>query len=179
MTADNNPYSAPDAELGVGQGETYSPAIFSFQGRLGRLRYLAYGFGTMFAAMLVMIPLVGASAFLGGAAGGEQGMSVVAMVILAVVYIAIIVLSVMFAKRRFNDLNRSGWWILLTLVPIVNIAVYIYMMFFPGTEGSNDYGPAPEPNSLGVQILGWGMIALFVLGIVGSIAMPVMMGVGA
>ena len=64
------------------------------------------------------------------------------MVVLAVVYIALIVLSVMFAKRRFNDLNRSGWWILLSLVPIVNIAVYIYMMFFRAPRAATITVPA-------------------------------------
>jgi len=170
---DANPYSAPDAKLDQGNNEVYQPSIFSFNGRIGRLRYLAYGVGTMMLIMAVMIPIVGASAFV----GGEQGISAVGMIVMAVFYIAMIVLAVMFAKRRLNDLNRSGWWFLLSFVPIANLLLTIYLMFFPGTEGSNNWGPAPAPNSLGVQIIAWGVVALFVLGIVSAIALPVMMGV--
>jgi uncharacterized membrane protein YhaH (DUF805 family) len=174
-TMDANPYSAPDAELGGGGGgnDTYDPSIFSFDGRIGRLRYLAYSVGMIFLLMLVMIPLVGVSAL----AGGEEGMSLVGMLVMAVFYIGAIVFSVMFAKRRLNDLNRSGWWFLLSFVPVVNLLLTIYLVFFPGTEGSNNWGPAPGPNSLGVQILGWLMPVLFILGIVAAVMFPMMVGV--
>jgi hypothetical protein len=39
----SNPYAAPDAVLSdVAEDETYEPQIFSVNGRIGRLRYLAY-----------------------------------------------------------------------------------------------------------------------------------------
>ena len=79
-TMDANPYSAPDAELGGGDSDTYDPSIFSFAGRIGRLRYLAYGVGIIFLLMLVMIPLVGVSAL----AGGEQGLSLFGMLLMVV-----------------------------------------------------------------------------------------------
>ena len=47
-----------------------------------------------------------------------------------------------------------------------------YLIFFPGSDGSNEYGPAPVGNSLGVLILGWSMPVLFLLGIVAAIAIP-------
>jgi uncharacterized membrane protein YhaH (DUF805 family) len=171
MTADN-PYSAPGAELGSGPSELYTPSIFSFNGRLGRLRYLAYGIGSYVLLMIAMVPLVGASAFM----GGEPTMSGISMAIMGVLYIAMFVMAVMFGKRRLNDLNRSGWWFLLFLVPFVNFLLTIYIMFFPGTDGDNNFGPAPASNSLGVQILGWMMPALFVVGIVAAIAIPQLMG---
>ena len=44
--------------------------------------------------------------------------------------------------RRFHDLGHSGWWVLLLFVPLVGIVVFIYVGFFKGTEGPNDYGDA-------------------------------------
>lgn len=168
-----NPYSAPDADLGSGQDSaTYKPKIISFQGRIGRMRYLAYNIGATFLLMLVMMPVIGMSAFLGGTAGGEAGMSAMSVVGMVVYYVAAILISVMYAKRRLNDLNRSGWWFLLFLVPLVNLALAIYLIFFPGTDGSNNFGPAPTANSIGVLILGWSMPVLFVLGIVAAVAIP-------
>ena len=165
----NNPYSAPDADLGTGQDALYTPKVISFNGRIGRMRYLAYGIGANFLLMLVMVPLMGATAFMGA---GQGGMSAIGMLVVAVFYIATIVISVMFAKRRLNDLNRSGWWFLLFIVPVANLLLAIYLIFFPGTDGANDYGPEPIANSIGVLILGWMMPVLFVLGIVASIAIP-------
>ena len=170
--ASDNPYSAPDAELDNGQDELYSPSILSFNGRIGRLRYLAYGIGANLLMMLVMIPLIGASAFM----GGEAATSTIGMIGMVVFYAATIVVSVMFGKRRLNDLNRSGWWFLLFLVPIANLVLAIYMLFFPGSDGGNNFGPAPQANSIGVLILGWMFPALMILGIVAAIAIPQLAG---
>jgi len=171
-----NPYSAPDASLDVGHDALYTPKIISFNGRIGRMRYLAYSIGTSLVLMLVTMPLIGMSAFTGAAMDGEAGMSMLSVVGMAVYYIATIVMSVMFAKRRLNDLNRSGWWFLLFIVPLVNLLLAIYLIFFPGTEGSNNWGPAPAANSIGVLILGWLMPALFVLGIAAAVLVPMFAG---
>ena len=173
---DANPYTAPDAALETGSQELYEPSIFSFNGRIGRLRYLAYGLGVNFVLMLVMFPLMGATAFVGGAAGPES-MGVLGMAVIGIFYVATIVVSVMFAKRRLNDLNRSGWWFLLFIIPIVNLLLAIYLIFFPGTDGSNNYGPPPVANSIGVLILGWMFPALFVIGMLAAIMLPMMAGV--
>ncbi len=166
--SDVNPYNAPDASLDTGQEELYQPKIFSFNGRIGRMRYLAYGIGVNFLLMLVMVPLVGATAFM----GGDSSTSLIGMVGIGVFYVITIVVSVMFAKRRLNDLNRSGWWFLLFIIPIVNLILAIYLIFFPGTDGSNNFGAAPVANSLGVLILGWMLPVFFVLGIVAAIVVP-------
>jgi len=168
-----NPYSTPDAELNHGQDELYTPSILSFNGRIGRLRYLAYGMGLNTLLMVVMGIVIGVtmgtSAFMGGS---PEGMSMTAMLIGSVFYIGIILVSIMFAKRRLNDLNRSGWWCLLIFVPLANLLFAIYVMFFPGTDGDNNWGPAPAANSIGVLILGWMIPALCVLGIIAAIAIP-------
>ena len=103
--SDVNPYDAPDASLETGQGELYQPKVFSFNGRIGRMRYLAYSVGVNLLLMLVMVPLAGASAFM----GGDPTTSMIGMLGIGIFYIVTIVISVMFAKRRLNDLNRSGW----------------------------------------------------------------------
>jgi uncharacterized membrane protein YhaH (DUF805 family) len=104
--------------------------------------------------------------------GGEPDISMPGMLVMAVVYIALIVVWIMFAKRRLNDLNRNGWWLLLAFVPFANFLLTIYMMFFPGTDGDNDYGAVPVENTLGVQILAWLMPVLMIVGIVAAVLIP-------
>jgi len=172
LEGDANPYSAPDAALDTGQDALYQPKIFSFSGRIGRMRYLAYGIGVNILLMAVMIPLGGA----GGLMGGEAGMSMITMLVIGFFYIATFVISIMFAKRRLNDLNRSGWWFLLFLIPLVNLLFAIYILFFPGTDGDNNFGPAPAANSIGVLILGWIFPVIMILGIVAAVAIPMFAG---
>jgi uncharacterized membrane protein YhaH (DUF805 family) len=173
---DPNPYIAPDASLDNGQDELYQPKIFSFNGRIGRLRYLAYGVGTSIILMLLIMPIMGTSMLAGGFVGGEAAMGTMTIVAMIAFYVASLVLAVMFGKRRLNDLNRSGWWFLLFLVPVVNLIMVVYLIFFPGAGETNNFGSAPIANSLGVQILGWSMPALFVLGIGAAIIIPTMAG---
>jgi len=165
---ESNPYTAPDAALDTGQETLYQPRVFSFNGRIGRMRYLAYGIGINMLLTIAMVPLLGASA----AMGGDATTSMLGVVAIGVFYLATIVVSVIFAKRRLNDLDRSGWWFLLFIIPLVNLLLAIYLIFFPGTDGSNRFGPAPVANSVGVLILGWMLPVIFVLGIVAAVAIP-------
>lgn len=45
--------------------------------------------------------------------------------------------------RRLHDLNTSGWWQLITFIPLGQLMM-IGFIFFKGTEGTNKYGPPPE-----------------------------------
>jgi uncharacterized membrane protein YhaH (DUF805 family) len=45
--------------------------------------------------------------------------------------------------RRLHDLDRSGWWILLGLIPLVGIIILIVWYCQRGTVGVNRFGPDP------------------------------------
>lgn len=42
--------------------------------------------------------------------------------------------------RRLHDQNRSGWWILLFLIPRIGSLILLVMMALPGTQGPNRFG---------------------------------------
>ncbi|MCO5222871.1 MAG: DUF805 domain-containing protein [Thermomicrobiales bacterium] len=46
--------------------------------------------------------------------------------------------------KRLHDLDKSGWLYLLGIIPIVSFFFALYLIFFKGTEGDNQYG---SPNS--------------------------------
>jgi uncharacterized membrane protein YhaH (DUF805 family) len=45
--------------------------------------------------------------------------------------------------RRLHDIDKSGWWILLNVIPVIGSIILIYWACKPGT-GPNRYGPVPE-----------------------------------
>lgn len=164
---DANPYSTPDASLDAGRDEaSYQPKIFSFRGRMGRMRYLAYNAGANLVMLAALVPLSGGMA--GLAAVPDLG-SVFGMIYI-VANIAGFIIAIMWGKRRLNDLNRTGWLMFLLIVPLVNLLLIIYLICFSGSEGSNNYGPPAVANTLGVKILGSLLIIMFALGFIGVLA---------
>ena len=63
---------------------------------------------------------------------------VTALFALAFVYPSIVV-----AIKRCHDRGRSGWFLLLFLLPFVNFWAMIEIAFLRGTVGPNNYGPDP------------------------------------
>ena len=51
------------------------------------------------------------------------------------------------AVRRLHDTNRSGWWFLFVLVPLVGPIILLVWLCLPGTAGSNQYGEDPLAES--------------------------------
>lgn len=165
-----NPYSAPSAELSepVTHAE-YEPKVFAVNGRIGRLRYLAYSFSTMFLFMIVVgiLAAVLMPMFAKGSSGG-----VVMGIAMVVIYIPIIATSFIMMKRRLNDLDKSGWLGLLMMVPLLNIFFGFYLMLASGSTGSNNFGPKPIKNSGMVIFASLLMPIIAVVGILAAIAIP-------
>ena len=46
--------------------------------------------------------------------------------------------------RRLHDIDRTGWWILINLIPLIGTIVLLVFALTPGTPGSNQYGPDPK-----------------------------------
>jgi uncharacterized membrane protein YhaH (DUF805 family) len=58
--------------------------------------------------------------------------------------LAAIVPSWAVTVRRLHDQDKSGWFILLTLIPYLGFLFWLIFAFWPGTEGENDYGWNPR-----------------------------------
>ncbi len=53
--------------------------------------------------------------------------------------------------RRLHDMNESGWYFLLAIIPLAGLAVALPMLFKKGTDGKNKYGKPVK----GLFIIGW------------------------
>ncbi len=51
--------------------------------------------------------------------------------------------SLAVAVRRLHDTDRSGWWVLLWLIPIIGWIILIVWYATKGTEGPNRFAPDP------------------------------------
>ncbi|MFZ4286404.1 DUF805 domain-containing protein [Variovorax sp. HJSM1_2] len=62
--------------------------------------------------------------------------------------LGLIVPNLSVTVRRLHDTNRSGWWVLLSLVPLVGQIVLIVFMAQKGDVGENRFGPDPKEEPL-------------------------------
>ena len=47
------------------------------------------------------------------------------------------------AVRRLHDTDKSGWWVLISAVPILGFVV-IFFLISDGSKGKNRFGPKPK-----------------------------------
>ncbi|MBP1851348.1 DUF805 domain-containing protein [Rhizobium halophytocola] len=47
------------------------------------------------------------------------------------------------AVRRLHDTGRSGWWLLIALIPLIGWIVLLYFYIQPSDHGDNRYGLQP------------------------------------
>jgi uncharacterized membrane protein YhaH (DUF805 family) len=105
-----------------------------FSGRARRKEYW------MFVLINVIISLILSilDSIIGTTAGGGIG------VLSSIYSLAVLLPSLGVTVRRLHDTNRSGWWILIALIPIIGAIILIVFTAMEGTPGDNKYGPDPK-----------------------------------
>jgi uncharacterized membrane protein YhaH (DUF805 family) len=58
--------------------------------------------------------------------------------------LAVLIPSIAVTIRRLHDTGRSGWWILISLVPVLGGIVLLIFMVLDSEPGANQYGPNPK-----------------------------------
>ena len=116
-----------------------------FQGRSRRMEYWMF---TLFN-FVVMMALLFAGGMFGAILGGGDEHAAEAsggvMAVLMVVYLLIVFIpSLAVQVRRFHDQDKSGWMVLLGLIPGVGGLILIIFMCIEGTRGPNAYGEDPK-----------------------------------
>jgi uncharacterized membrane protein YhaH (DUF805 family) len=54
--------------------------------------------------------------------------------------LAVLLPNIAVAARRLHDIDRSGWWQLIILIPLIGLILMIYWCVQPGKE-PNRFGP--------------------------------------
>ena len=58
--------------------------------------------------------------------------------------LAMIIPSIAVSVRRLHDTSRSGWWLLISLIPLIGGIVLLVFVCLDSTPGTNAYGPNPK-----------------------------------
>jgi uncharacterized membrane protein YhaH (DUF805 family) len=58
--------------------------------------------------------------------------------------LAVLLPAIGVAIRRLHDTSRTGWWVLLALIPVIGPIVLIVFFVMDSTPGENQYGPNPK-----------------------------------
>jgi uncharacterized membrane protein YhaH (DUF805 family) len=104
-----------------------------FDGRSDRPEFWWFGLINVIVSLVIWGICVAAFGF----AKGE---------LVAILYGLVTLLPVLGVEiRRLHDTNRSGWWIVIGLIPFIGGIVLIVFFATAGTQGPNGYGPQPPP----------------------------------
>jgi uncharacterized membrane protein YhaH (DUF805 family) len=98
----------------------------------GRARRKEYWFFSLFYTLISIVLSILA-----------QNSEVVSVVLL-LYYLAAILPGMGLTCRRLHDIGRSGWWMLVILIPIVGTIVLLVWMCLDSQQGGNQYGPNPK-----------------------------------
>ncbi|WP_085688431.1 MULTISPECIES: DUF805 domain-containing protein [unclassified Pseudomonas] len=150
-TEPDSPYAPPRAAVGETLPAFAPLKPFSVEGRIGRLRYLAWSM----VLSLVALPIVSVFALIGlGLVSADSTTGLIIGGLLAfLLFLAFAIVGILFSVQRLHDIGWSGWLWLLTLVPFVGSFFPLVIMVVPGNAGANRYGPPPPPNSTAVKVL--------------------------
>ena len=64
-------------------------------------------------------------------------------IVTTIIGLAIILPSLAVGARRLHDTSRSGWWLLIGLIPVIGTIVLI-VFWVQDSHGDNQYGPSPK-----------------------------------
>ena len=136
-----------------GIGMTFTQSIstcFSkyatFSGRASRSEYWWFAlFGMIVNLVANRIDGVGSRSFELNVGALDLSVGTTGSLISLVIFVPSLAVMV----RRFHDIDKSGWWFWIVLVPFVGWIIFIVWMASEGTQGPNTYGnpPTTEPDS--------------------------------
>ncbi|MDN3221871.1 DUF805 domain-containing protein [Pseudomonas nunensis] len=163
-----SPYAPPRATVGEALPAFATLKPFSFEGRIGRLRFLAWTMALTLVTLAVGsvlalfgLALIGADSTAGLILGG---------LVAFILFVALGFVSIQFSVQRLHDCGWSGWLWLLNLVPFVGSFFPFVIMVVPGNPTANQYGAPPPPNSTAVKVLAWLWVVFIALIFIGALA---------
>jgi uncharacterized membrane protein YhaH (DUF805 family) len=119
----------------MGFGEAISSGFSNYVNFSARAARSEFWYWVLFAILLAIVANI-IDAMIVGIGTGFSPIS-------TIVSLGLLLPNIAMQVRRLHDLDRTGWWILIALIPIIGIIWLIVWYASKGTDGSNQYGPDP------------------------------------
>lgn len=58
--------------------------------------------------------------------------------------LAVLIPGLAVSVRRLHDTGKSGWWLLLSFIPIIGAIILLVFFALDSEDGANQYGPNPK-----------------------------------
>ena len=100
-----------------------------FTGRARRKEY--WMFVLLVFAIYIVAAIIDGILGMGGMIAGAYGP------LMTIAALALLIPSIAVGARRLHDTNRSGWWLLIGLIPIVGSIILLVFFILEGTRGAN------------------------------------------
>jgi uncharacterized membrane protein YhaH (DUF805 family) len=113
---------------------------FDFSGRSNRAELLWYA---LFISIVSLAAFFGDAILFGSRATADPPFTPILWTLLALTILPNLAVQV----RRLHDTDRSGWWLLLSVLPIIGQLIVLIFELTPGSKGRNRFG---EPPRIGV-----------------------------
>jgi uncharacterized membrane protein YhaH (DUF805 family) len=110
-------------------GEPFYRDLFRFSGRRRRGSYFSITLIILLQSMLVVI--VGSM------------LAPLGVILVWLFCVPALIAHTLAGAQRCRDVGWTGWAVLLSYVPVIGVAVFLVLLFYPGTRGPNRYGPDP------------------------------------
>lgn len=79
-----------------------------------------------------------------GLAAMDGAIGILGSAVALVVSLGLLIPSLAVTFRRLHDTNRSAWWILIALIPLIGALVLLYFYVLEGDKETNRFGPDPK-----------------------------------
>ena len=106
-----------------------------FKGRARRKEYWFFILFNLIASVVLTV-----IDFMTGLLDAELGIGLLS----GLYSLAVLIPSLAVTVRRLHDTDRSGWWLLIGLVPLLGAIVLLVFMLLDGTPGDNRHGASPK-----------------------------------
>lgn len=74
-------------------------------------------------------------------------LSVVMPMLGSIASLALLLPALAVGVRRLHDIGKSGWWLLIWLIPFIGWLIALYWAVQPSQAETNDWGAAPADTS--------------------------------
>ena len=123
----------------VGFGDAVKKAFGGYCDYKSRSRRSEYWFWVLFVFLVDVVLSI-----IGYVLASVTGVASLSNLLSGIFGLVILIFSLPLAVRRLHDIGKSGWFLLLALIPLVGAIILIYFYVQDSQREQNQWGPSPK-----------------------------------